>query len=284
MNIVECVSTGTQMPDYLATALDARIKNNPEGCKTLVRKAIVVDEVQFEPGERAEVSILSTDQPDLSGEVVIPTGVQYETFNKTDRPVLWGHNWQLPPVGRCVWIKTYKEKIRGKTNYPERVNKTDSTPFWLDSIWDLIATRTLNAKSISFLPNQPYSEPTEEELEMHPNWKGCKVWRDVDLWEYSCCSIGVNQQALVEVVNSKSLSQDTIANFGLELPVDPKVKEREELISYLKTAMPYVPKPKPVKKAPDYNKMLCEALNKLNINVDKIVNDILTDKENRGRA
>jgi hypothetical protein len=286
-NIVECASTGDMMPEDLARTLDEKMKEQPFDCKQLCRKSVVADDIQFEPGERAEVSIITTDRVDLSAEIILPKGIRLSHFNQTGRPVLWDHNTKLPQVGRCKWIKEQGNKIRAKTIYDERVTKSTSDPFWLDSIWDMILNGLLCAKSVAVLPDPQRGkrEPTQEELDLNPTWKGCIVIEQSDLFEYSVCNIGVNPDALITAINTKSVSSEVLSGFGLTIPVDEKKKALDDLIEYVKkNAVPYTPKPKPVKKSPDYNKLLAEALNKIDFNTASIVNEVLSNYKNRGRA
>jgi hypothetical protein len=293
---VECVSTGTRLPESVAKEVDDLFKTLPSDC-TYRTKAIAADAINFEPGERSEVSILTTNSVDWSNEVVLPEGVDMDAYRKS-MVVLWNHD-NDKPIGSCEWIKNHKNSIRAKTVYPADGTEL-SNQTW---IMTKCTPPVLKAKSIGFLPRKPLRDATEDELTEHPEWKGAGVWDDVLLLEYSVVPLGCNKDALIEMVNTKSINGAILKSLGMEVPEvkqieapEIEVKQTVEEVAQavmksglsLQDAIAYVQKnshKKVVKKKPvDVNKILADALAGVNLDVDRIVRRALDAHKNRGRV
>ena len=303
--IVDCASVPCRLPEDTAREVDALVKTLPAGCEYITKTVGV--EYQFEPGERAEVSILTSATVDMSNEVVLPEGLDLESYRKS-RVVLWNHD-KNKPVATCEWIKLFHGAIRAKTVYPERPEDVD-TPWFTDDVWAMTKSvpPILRCKSIGGLPLLPMREPTPEELEKHPEWAGAGVWEKILMTEYSCVYAGCNQDALVEAINTKSLDPAKLKIMGVEVPqlkevitidkfravdfipaltgtaveVTPvaKVYTREELESLVKEAVPF--KKRKVKKPFDMNAFLAKVEERLDWErIMKMANSI---HKNRHRA
>src|SRR5579884_3101781 len=90
---VECVSCGVWLPESCAREVDDLYKTLPSGLE-YQRKAMPV-EMMFEPGERSEVSILTNATVDKSNEVVIPEGLDLDSYRR-NMVVLWNHDHDQP--------------------------------------------------------------------------------------------------------------------------------------------------------------------------------------------
>ncbi len=285
-NLVDCVSVPCCLPEAEAREIDALVKTLPSGCD-YVRKAYV-SEMQFEPNERAEVSIVSTSAVDESNEVVIPKGVNFDTFRKSGT-IFWEHK-KDKPVATCAWIKTYGEdQIRAKSVYPERPSDIGEKDWYVDYVWGLTKCHpaVLKCKSIGILPLTPMREPTADELQLHPDWAGAGIRDNCRLLEYSCCASGVNTEALVLEVNNKSMSCAILKSLGFDVqePVAeivaavPSMTEQEAIAFALQHGDW---KPKGVKKSLDYEAIMAQAIEKLDI--ESIVQKAIQTYRNRGRV
>ena len=222
-NCVDCASCPVRLPEETAREVDALAKTLPQGLE-FQRKALPV-EYQFEPGERAEVSILTSRSVDKSAEVVLPEGLELESYRKS-AIVLWNHDKDRP-IASCGWIKLHKDHIRAKTIYPERPQDVE-TNWFTDEVWAMTKSSPpiLRCKSIGFLPLVPLRDASPEELQAHPEWEGAGVWEKTLLLEYSCVYSGCNEDALVVAVNTKSLDPERLKLLGVEVPhVPEEVKE-----------------------------------------------------------
>ena len=63
-------------------------------------------DISVDPGKREFVAKVSTADIDRDGEVILPSGVSFKNYN---RVILWGHQHDVPGIGRCMWIKRYKD-------------------------------------------------------------------------------------------------------------------------------------------------------------------------------
>src|SRR5258708_767334 len=100
-NYVECKSVDAYLPEAEAKEVDELCKTLPEDCRKIVTKSYEAD-IQFEPNERAEVSIISTEAVDSHNEVIILKGVNLDPFRRNS-VVLWNHN-RNKLAGTCKWI------------------------------------------------------------------------------------------------------------------------------------------------------------------------------------
>src|SRR6201987_6233549 len=113
---------GFPMPDKAARALDGPLKALPKGKEYEYRKAVVArPPTELNPGERSDVSWISTESVDRTGEVVIAKGMNDSQFQANPLVTL-GHAYYLPPVGKSLWRKRVKDGdlvgIKAKTRYP----------------------------------------------------------------------------------------------------------------------------------------------------------------------
>ena len=76
---------------------------------------------ELNPGERSDVSWISTESMDRMGEVVLAKGMNDAQFQQNPLVTL-GHAYWMPPVGKSLWRKRVKDGdlagIKAKTQYP----------------------------------------------------------------------------------------------------------------------------------------------------------------------
>jgi hypothetical protein len=157
------------------------------------------------PGERSDVSWISTESVDRAGEVVIAKGMNDSQFAQNPLVTL-GHAYWMPPVGKSLWRKRVKDGelvgIKAKTRYPERPGSwPEGEPWPPDQVLALVQAGLLQGKSIGFLPTKVHV-PDEKEVKKNgwPNSVGLVI----DEWlllEYACVFLPANQDALVEAVS-----------------------------------------------------------------------------------
>ncbi len=115
---------GFPMPDPAARAVDALLKTLPKTDEYAYRKSLIArPPTELNPGERSDVSWISTESVDRTGEVVAARGMNDASF-RLNPIVTMNHGYDLPPVGRSVWRKRVKDGtlvgIKAKTQYPPR--------------------------------------------------------------------------------------------------------------------------------------------------------------------
>jgi len=209
---------GFPMSDRQARMLDHVLKSLPKTDDYAYRKAVVAQApTELNPGERSDVSWISTESPDRDREVVIARGMNASQF-LANPVVTMQHAYWCPPVGKSLWQKRVKDGdqvgIKAKTKYPEKPKDwpeggKDGADAWPpDNAFLLVQAGLLNGKSIGFLPVKMHI-PDDNEYAAR-NWKPSEVKRVIDDWillEYACVFLGANQDALVEDV-SKALGGD----------------------------------------------------------------------------
>src|SRR5437870_3680008 len=100
---------GFPLLDKQAQVLDALLKTLPKTKEYAYRKAVVPKApTELLPGERADVSWISTENPDRCGEVVLAKGLNDSQFQQNPIVTL-NHAYGCPPVGRSLWRKFAKD-------------------------------------------------------------------------------------------------------------------------------------------------------------------------------
>jgi hypothetical protein len=218
------------MRDREARTLEALLKSLPGGPEYEYRHRVVARApTEVNPGERSDVSWISTETPDRVGDVVVARGMNDSQF-QANPIVTLGHAYGLPPVGRSLWRKRVKDGappagvvgIKAKTVYPPRGDSWPAGEPWPpDQAFALVQAGLLQGKSIGFLPLKVHV-PDEEEVRRQ-GW-GDKVGLVIDEWlllEYACVSLPANQQALVESVSKGAV--ELSPGLAQALGLDPAV-------------------------------------------------------------
>ena len=213
---------GFPMTDRAAQALDALLKSLPHTPEYEYRHTITIKApTEINPGQRSDVSWISSESPDRSREVVLAKGMNDTQF-AANPIVTLGHAYYLPPVGKSLWRKRIRDGqrvgIKAKTVYPTRPEAWPAQDAWPpDQVFALIQAGLLQGKSIGFLPTKVHI-PERKEVQKN-NW-GDNVDLVIDEWlllEYACVFLPVNQDALVESVSkgSLTLSDEVLLALGL---------------------------------------------------------------------
>lgn len=203
---------GFPMLDSHAQALDRLLKALPRSNEYRYRKAVIPKATtDLDPGERSDVSWISSESIDRQGEVVIADGMDDSQF-RANPLVTLQHKYELPPVGRSLWRRRVADGdrvgIKAKTIYPARpADWPDTDPWPPDKVFALVQAGMMNGKSIGFLPTRVHV-PDAREAEQR-GWNNVSLV--IDEWvllEYACCFLPANQDSLVE----------TVSKAGIDLP------------------------------------------------------------------
>ena len=131
------------------------------GCKAedveYVRKGLVATDVQFDEGEHAAVSYITTRDIDRDGEIVEPMGADLEAYRKNP-VVLFGHNYHELPIGKNLWIKQDDKGLIAKTQYANHE--------FAQTVYNYRKDGFPLAQSIGFIPMQWEDSPGDV--------KGCR--------------------------------------------------------------------------------------------------------------
>jgi hypothetical protein len=208
--------------DRAASALDAVLRSLPKTPEYEYRKAVSAKApTELNPGERSDVSWITTESVDRMGEVVLARGMDDSQFQGNPLVTL-GHAYWLPPVGRSLWRKRTRDGslvgVKAKTQYPPRPESWPAADPWPpDKVLALVQAGLLQGKSIGFLPTKVHV-PDEKEVRQI-GW-GDQVSLVIDEWlllEYACVFLPANQNALVEAVSKGSVDvpSDLLDALGL---------------------------------------------------------------------
>jgi hypothetical protein len=212
---------GFPMADKSARALDVLLRTLPRSREYEYRKSIVSRApTELNPGERSDVSWISTQSVDRMGEVVIARGMNDGQFAANPLVTL-AHAYHLPPIGKSLWRKRASDGdlvgIKAKTRYPTRPEGWPPDEAWTpDKVFTLVQSGLLQGKSIGFLPTKVhFADSKEAKKESWP--EGTLVFDEWLLLEYACVFLPANQDALVESVSKGGvmLPAEILAVLGL---------------------------------------------------------------------
>jgi len=111
--------------------------------KTIVRKGFTPQKAETNAKERSRVVRITTGAVDRDGELLRPDGGRFDQF-LANPVVLFAHDYQSIPVGKCVSLKTDGKGVVAKTVY----NNTRMA----NEIYRLAADGFPLAVSVGFLP------------------------------------------------------------------------------------------------------------------------------------
>lgn len=192
---------------FLEEKLHVKFESLKNNKGEVVRKGIT--ELAIDPkDEMCVLAKISSIAPDRSGEVVIPEGVQVEEY-KANPVICFQHDYSILPVGRAEAIEITKDAVYAKI----RFGSTDRCK----EIWSLVKDKILSALSIGFVTLETLKKGTREfndYAKARLMDLGEKI-NDVEtiitkctLLETSLVLIPCNQEALIEYISTKGLSNE----------------------------------------------------------------------------
>jgi hypothetical protein len=136
-------------------------------------------------------SVISTSDPDRTGDVVVPTGLRNRDEFLRNPVVLWAHQRSLPPIGVCRGLEVLPDRIVAQTQFAKGV------PF-AEDVFQLYAQGILRAWSIGFVPRRAVPMRHGQRID---EW---------DLLEYSAVPVPENPAALTLAVQKGIVSDPTL--------------------------------------------------------------------------
>lgn len=188
---------GFSMPEATARRIEELAKSLPAdfSYRRLARKA---EEFRLEPGERTDVSLITTDSVDRQGEMVIPSGIDWSGYN---RVVTFAHRYDQLPVGSNWWMRSRGNGLIAKTHYPAKPADWGDAPWLPSAVLHLMQqpVPTCTGKSIGFLPLS-IREATAAECRERPELKGVPVIDKSAGIEYAVVPVPANPDAQMQAV------------------------------------------------------------------------------------
>jgi len=138
--------------------------------------------LSIDVGKMVVRSVITTDRPDRSGDVVVPGGLKNADDFLLNPVVLWAHNRSaVPPIGTCAWLDIQPNRIVAETRFAQGV------PF-AEDVFRLYEQGILKGWSIGFLPRKAARRP-------HTGGVGLR-FDEWELLEYSAVPIPDNPGAV----------------------------------------------------------------------------------------
>jgi len=216
---------GFPQRDQAARVLEAQLKEAEKNGIGYKRAFIANKPTELQEGERADISIITSNVVDRDNEVVLASGADLKQF-EANPVITWGHDYSKAPIGRAVWVKF--EPTRSKAQYIKakiEYAPQDSNPL-ADTAWQLVKAGFLKGKSIGFLPME-ISPPSQKEIDKQPDLEGVRnVIRKWSLFEVAVATVPANPTALVESVAKGELilPDYLIEEMGLTMPQEDVVE------------------------------------------------------------
>jgi hypothetical protein len=119
---------GFPMLDRQARQLDTLLKSLPKSKDHTYRKAVVAKApTELNPGERSDVSWISTESVDRMQEVVIARGMNDSQFQANPLVTLQ-HAYNMPPIGKSLWRKRASRTATSAASRPRRSTRRSRIP------------------------------------------------------------------------------------------------------------------------------------------------------------
>ena len=162
--------------------------------------------------ERSVTAYISTKGRDRMDEVLEPAGVRTDKYLKNPI-VLFAHDYQSPPIGKALWLKTNTKGIISKVQFA-------NTEF-ANEIFNLYKDGFMKAFSVGFIP---------EEWEDGDGKKSpSRTYKKWELLEYSAVPVPANGDALTLAMQKGVLKNETLKEmFGLKKDEEPPEEEEPE--------------------------------------------------------
>jgi phage head maturation protease len=171
-----------------------------------IRADPVASTLTVDAGKMAIRSVITTDQPDRAGDVVVPTGLRNAEEFLLNPVVLWAHNRSsVPPIGECQWIDIQPHRIVAETRFAQNV------PF-AEDVFRLYEQGILKGWSIGFIPRV-----AKRIIGSQPNALKVETW---DLLEYSAVPIPENPGALTIAIQKGMIRTRRLREWLAEVPDD----------------------------------------------------------------
>lgn len=187
-----------------------------------VQKFYASDKSEFNTADRSLTSHITTSSVDRDNEVLLPKGMKAERYEKSGKPVFWGHQYDEPNdiIGQCQWLKmdAKADGIVAKTAF--RNNE------FADEVYRLYTEDLtgqgpiLRGFSVGFIPISWETGKKESDPR--------RTYTEWELLEYSCVSIPCNPDAqTILAQKGLNLCERLKKDLGLEeaAPIEEKAIE-----------------------------------------------------------
>jgi HK97 family phage prohead protease len=159
-----------------------------------------------DPGRMAVRCVITTVDPDRSGDVVVPTGVKNVEEYLLNPVVLWAHDrFRVPPIGTCQWLDVQPRRIVAETRFAEGIS-------FAEDVFKLYDRGVLRGWSIGFVPRKAYRKPYAAGSSLY-----VQEW---DLLEYSAVPIPENPGAVTVALEKGLVTNPDLVEWLSRIPDD----------------------------------------------------------------
>ncbi|HEY7116564.1 MAG TPA: HK97 family phage prohead protease [Tepidisphaeraceae bacterium] len=168
------------------------------------RKGVTADVTLSPDDRRTVVAVVNTPTVDRDGEVVEPGGANVDEY-RVNPVLLYQHDYQTLPVGRCVALDVTDDRMTAKFQFAERPDDYPADQEWLpDTLLALYRQRIMRSFSIGFIPVTTRAATAND---MRRYGADCRrVIEEWTLLEISAVSIPSNPDA-VAIATSKHVKR-----------------------------------------------------------------------------
>lgn len=164
--------------------LDTKEKRNTIVLKDLNSTVDIED-------NRTASFIITTSTPDTDKDIIVPEGIDFTHYQKNP-VVLWQHNRDQLPIGKCVGLTRTGKGWKAEVQFPP-----EGVYSFADDVYQMVKAGYLNAVSIGFIPT-----------DVDPNrLKGYTI-NECSLFEFSIVTVPANPECLIVNDTSKSLTDN----------------------------------------------------------------------------
>lgn len=184
------------------------------------------EDMEFLPGERAEIATISTLALDRDDEVLLPEGADLR-FYKKNPVVPYAHDYWALPVGKNLWVKIDNKEaptaLVAKTKYATK----EANPI-AEQVYLLHQEGILTAKSVGFIPLKYIDNSDDNYVDAVNAWRARREAQGIKnegdprriytkwmLLEYSPVAVPSNPEALSMAISKGILTQEDAVARGL---------------------------------------------------------------------
>ena len=132
---------------------------------------------------------VSTEGVDRVGDVIRAKGWQIDNFRKTGAPVLFGHDYSQPPIGKAIEMEVQRKGLWSVTRFHEKTQMSRDLAM-------LARDGDMKAWSVGFNP----LEAPEMRKDEKGNFLGY-IFNKSELLEYSLVAVPANPEAVSKAVS-----------------------------------------------------------------------------------
>ena len=160
-----------------------------------------------DPGTLTLLSVITTNDRDRAGDVIVPTGIKNATEYLQNPVVLWVHNrFTLPPIGTCQRLDVQPDRIVAETKFAQGVPLAED-------LFRLYEQGVLRGWSIGFVPLKA------KRINHGTRGRGLHV-EEWNLLEYSAVPIPENPGALTVAIQKGIVHDDQLRSWLSTVPDD----------------------------------------------------------------